>query len=150
MAGPPVRPQTRLVPWSSALAAPARKGKRGIAGVASSQVGGPIFWVGMAHQYASMINIEAFPVGLTSALILNEGSTYRNYLSMRNTNAVAIIYIAFGKDATTQSVYRLDPNVMIAWDAVVPQDDVSVLASLAASTVSLLYSTVDLPPIPVY
>ncbi|MGV0999706.1 MAG: hypothetical protein ACOYBQ_10300 [Fluviibacter sp.] len=160
---PPVQPVSDLVPWEqpqtllrgrnapfTGRGALAPAGMGGVATSApSSDAGGLVQWVAMAHQYASMIN-NVYVAGLASQKIIDAPVSYRNMLAFRNVNAVANIFIQFGSDASQRSVFRLTPNTMILFDAVVPQDDIYVLADLAGQFVSVAYSTIALPEMPVY
>lgn len=101
-------------------------------------------WTAEAHRYANLIELN-FTVTTTSQKFLDAPDTYRNLLAFRNTSATANIYIGWGRDASTASVFRLEPDIMILFDAVVPQNDIYVIGD-AAGSVSIAYSTIALPP----
>jgi len=69
---------------------------------------------------------------------------YRQYLSIRNDSATQTLYVDFGQDASLLSGIALLPGEVIAYDAVIPQDDVYVFGS-GAGSVSVLYGNTTLP-----
>ena len=93
------------------------------------------------HHYA-YITEGQFNAGLISLRMIEESPTKRNYLMIRNTSATAVIFVSFGRDATSVSPVRLSSNQMMLLDAVVPQDDVYVLSDTAATVVAYAYSTI--------
>lgn len=111
--------------------------------------GVPPIWVALAHQYARNIIqlVVSVPNGAsTPAAVLESPTDYRNFLQMRNTSATANVFVAFGRFATQNDVLRLEPNVMVLYDMVVPQDDIYMLADDASATCTVEYSTIALPP----
>jgi hypothetical protein len=167
---PPVRPASDLVPWDGGpqrltrnpgapgtLRAPLGPSPVG-GGFAGAMVPGPggfngqpapgqaPIWTAEAHRYARITN-ALIGVDTTSALVLTQPDTYRNFLAIRNPNAVAVLYISFGSAASTNSVFRIAPNIMLLFDSVVPQDDIYVLSDTAASQIAIAYSTVAIPEI---
>lgn len=162
---PPIQPGQDLTPWDASqmlargrpvgtpvVRGPTLPGYGGAlvapGGGSSSSVGGIITWVAMAHQYAKMIN-GVFPAGLTSVKIIDEPTSYRNFLMFRNPDATAKLYIGFGQDASiANSTLILNPGVMVLFDSVVPQDDLYVISDTAGKTVNVMYSTVALPEQP--
>lgn len=101
----------------------------------------PIYTV----DFATVLNgSKKFAVGTTSTKIVDASSTFRNFLSFRNTSATAIIFIDFGADASTLSTFRLAVNEILLFDARVPQDDIYVIGDVAGS-VSVSWGVISLP-----
>ncbi len=167
---PPVYPVSNLAPWDSGpqsltrspgapgtLRAPMGPSPAG-GGFAGAMVPGAggfngtpapgmmPTWVAEAHRYARLVN-AVLPAETTSALILTQPDTYRNFLAIRNINPVAILYVSFGSTASVDSVFRIAPNVMILFDSVVPQDDIYAISDTAASRIAISYSTVAIPEV---
>jgi len=94
------------------------------------------------HRYARLTESVATVGNAVSAIVLPEPTTRRNFLSFRNNSAAANIYVAFGRDASLQSVFRLTPNQILLFDTVVPQDDMYALADAAAAQLVYSYSTI--------
>lgn len=95
------------------------------------------------HHYASIISSFADVPNGSSIQVLQETVGRRNFLFFRNNSATANIYVEFKKDATTNSVLRLEPNTMILFDVVVPQDDVYAYADAASAILSFGYSSIQ-------
>lgn len=95
-----------------------------------------------AHRYANIIEGNLAP-GLASAQFLQEPSSKRNFLGLRNASAAggANIYISFGRDASTASWLVLIPGQIILFDTVVPQDDCYAIADAAGGLLSYAFST---------
>ena len=89
---------------------------------------------------------RVFSVDTVSTPIIQRPSNIRNFLYLRNSSATAIVYVEFGANATLQSAIRLDVNEQLILDAVVLQDDVSAIADAANAFLSVMVSTVALPP----
>jgi hypothetical protein len=105
-----------------------------------------VTWVASAHQYA-WITTEQFAVGLTSIQTILEPVNFRNFLAIRNASASATgdIYIDFGRAASVANSWlRLQQNEMVLFDAVVPQNDVYVIADEADCSVVIAYSNIAL------
>lgn len=116
----------------------------------------PVFWVAMAHQYAYTNRVQTVTSTAAGALtkidgsivLLEEPTSYRNFLFMRNTAASggSNIYIDFGMQASASSIIRLEPTIMILLDTVVPQDDIYAFADGANASLVIQYGNVELPP----
>jgi hypothetical protein len=91
------------------------------------------------HQ--ALITEGQATVGVASIKIIDQPSTKRNYLMIRNNSATAVIFVSFGRDASTISPVRLSSNQMMLLDVVVPQDDVYCLSDTAATSVVYAFST---------
>lgn len=156
---PPVRPAQLLQPWdhpqqlATGRGNPSFSQRRQLAtlgpggpvvNVASSPAQVPAQWMAEAHRYASFISILA-PAGLTSSKVLDEPVSYRNFLGLRNTSTTATMYVSFGVDATSDAWLSLLPGASIAFDTVVPQDDIYVISTVAAQSLAVVYSTVAYP-----
>lgn len=78
-----------------------------------------------------------------SVLFLPQSDAWRNMLMLRNSSAVANVYIGVGQDATTLSTIRLaaGQSIMLL-DTVVPQDDLYFLGDAINVSLSCLYSTI--------
>lgn len=94
------------------------------------------------HRYASLIEGNV-SVGLTSAQFLQEPSSLRNFLGLRNASAAggANVYIGFAKDASIASWLVLLPGQLILFDVSVPQDDLYAVADAAGGLLSYAFST---------
>lgn len=94
------------------------------------------------HRYANVVEGNT-NVGLASAQFLQEPSTRRNFLGLRNASAGggANIYIGFARDASTASWLVLVPGQVILFDTVVPQDDLYALADAAGGVLTYAFST---------
>lgn len=71
-------------------------------------------------------------------------NNFRQYLSIRNDDATQTLYVDFGQDASALSGIALLPGEVIAYDAVIPQDDIYVFGT-GAGSVSVLYGNISLP-----
>ena len=91
--------------------------------------------------HLAMITEGQSTVGVTSLKIVEQPSTKRNYFMIRNNSATAVIFVSFGRDASTISPVRLSSNQMMLLDVVVPQDDVYCLSDTAATSVVWAFST---------
>lgn len=90
---------------------------------------------------------KVFGYGVASIKIVDApagANNYRQYLSIRNDSATETLYVDFGQDATLLSGIALLPGEVIAYDAVIPQDDLYVIGS-GAGNVSVLYGNITLP-----
>lgn len=94
------------------------------------------------HRYASVVEGNV-AVGLVSAQFLQEPSTLRNFLGLRNASpgGGANIYIGFARDASSASWLVLVPGQVILFDVSVPQDDLYALADAAGGLLSYAFST---------
>lgn len=112
-----------------------------------SLVGGPSTDSGVfeLHRYAKLNGEILFPCSTVSGLAAAAPTTYRNMLLLRNTDATDTIFVAFGSDATLQSVLALEPGVQVLFDTVVPQDDIFAIASANAPILAVAFSTINLP-----
>lgn len=99
----------------------------------------PPAYVHNPQQFASIIDLS-FNVTTASEKFLIEPPTKRNLLMLRNTDAAAMIYIGFGKNANTLSTLAIGPGITILFDSVVPQDDLYCIGS-AACVLAYAYST---------
>jgi hypothetical protein len=94
-----------------------------------------------AYQYASLVT-AGLTVGATSVKFLDQPIGKRNLLSFRNASTGGqTIYIEFNAQATTSAWLALTAGTIILFDAVVPQDDLYVIASAAGATLAYAYST---------
>lgn len=105
--------------------------------------GGPVP-VFDAHRYAYLRGeiVMAVPTTAGGVLVLAAPDVLRNTLMIRNSSATANLYIAFGTQATVNSILYLTPNQIVLFDTVVPQDDVWALGDAAAAQITLAFSTV--------
>jgi hypothetical protein len=93
------------------------------------------------YRYSSLISL-ALTVGTTSFKFLDQPIGKRNMLGFRNSSSGSQnIYIDFGAAASTNSWLKLSSGAIILFDAVVPQDDLFVVADAAGATLSYVYST---------
>lgn len=93
------------------------------------------------YQYASLVT-AGLTVGTTSIKFLDQPIGKRNLLSFRNASTAGqILYIEFNAQATTSAWLALTAGTIILFDAVVPQDDLYVIASAASGTLAYAYST---------
>ena len=93
------------------------------------------------YRYASLQDIS-LSVGTTSIKFLDAPIGKRNMLGFRNASTgTQNIYIGFGAQATTSNWMKLVPGQLVLFDAVVPQDDLYVIADGASATFAYAYST---------
>lgn len=92
-------------------------------------------------HYAKPIEGSA-PTDVISALVLQEASTKRNYLLLRNSSTGGqVIFVAFGSDASNASALRLAPDEIAFLDPV-PQSDMYVVSNVAGGRISWAVSTI--------
>ena len=93
------------------------------------------------YRYASLQDI-AITVGTSSIKFLDAPIGKRNMLAFRNASTgVQNLFIGFGAQASTLNWLKLVPGQLVLFDAVVPQDDLYVIADAAAATFVYAYST---------
>jgi hypothetical protein len=93
------------------------------------------------YRYASLQDI-ALVVGTTSIKFLDAPIGKRNMLGFRNASTgTQNLYIGFGAQATTSNWMKITPGQLVLFDAVVPQDDLYVIADAAGATFAYAYST---------
>lgn len=142
---PRVEPLSTRVPWSAPGTIEAvPQSARAAAAIASGSVvqardAAP---VREAHRYAQINGSVVFQTITESALILPAPQNFRNLLMLRNAGATAIL-IDFGRDATASSTIELQPNQIILFDTVVPQDDVYAISPGGISTLSVSFSNIN-------
>lgn len=93
------------------------------------------------HHYANVLDSN-FPVPAstaTSSKVVDAAPNFRNFLMIRNTDAVSNVLVSFGRQATAQTTLSLSPGQQVLFDSVVPQGDIYVLSSGAAASVSIAY-----------
>lgn len=80
-------------------------------------------------------------VGVASVLILPKPSTQRLFLFISNTSPVNQLIVNFGNQASPLLGITLAANLgFVGFDAVVPQNDVYIIGSGAATTGTLIYA----------
>ena len=91
---------------------------------------------------------RVFSVDTVSTPIIQRPTNIRNFLYLRNSSnsATAVVYVEFGANASTQSAVRLEKDEQLCLDAVVLQDDVTAISNEANASLSVMVSTVALPP----
>lgn len=143
---PPVRPLPSYAPWGVPQTVEPYSERRG-QGVAAAS--GALLEakqataIREAHRYATINGSIVYTVTNTTPLqVLAAPQNYRNFLAMRNTGLNAV-YVEFGRDASSQSTIYLVPNQIILFDAVVPQDDVSALATGGSTQLSISFSNIN-------
>lgn len=142
---PRVQPLPTLTPWSAPQTIEAVPEVRTMrAAIASGAVvqASDSASVREAHRYALINGSIVLDTNATSALMLAAPQNFRNMLIMRNAGANTI-FVEFGRDATTEAPIILQPNQMILFDTVVPQDDVYALSSVGLSRLSLGFSNIN-------
>jgi len=93
------------------------------------------------YRYASLQDV-AITVGTTSIKFLDAPIGKRNMLGFRNASTgTQNLYIGFGAQATTSNWMKIAPGGIVLFDAVVPQDDLYVIADAASATFAYAYST---------
>jgi hypothetical protein len=142
---PRVRPLATLKPWQAPQSLEAISEDRKITPAIAS---GSIVQARDAaptrepHRYAQLNGSLVFQVTTTSQLVLPAPQNFRNLLMMRNVGA-NVLYIEFGREASTDATIQLQPNQILLFDTVVPQDDVSAIAGAGSSTLSLSFSNIN-------
>lgn len=142
---PRVQPLSTRVPWSAPGTIEALpQSSRAAAAIASGSVvqardAAP---VRESHRYAQINGSVVFQTIPESALILPAPQNFRNLLMLRNAGATAIL-IDFGRDATASSTIELQPNQIILFDTVVPQDDTYAISPGGISTLSVSFSNIN-------
>lgn len=143
---PPVRPLPIFRPWSAPQTAdPVAENRRlGIAAASGSLIEAKqATAIREAHRYATINGSVVFVISNAfPTQVLAAPQNYRNFLAMRNTGASNVL-IEFGRDASASATIVLVPNQIILFDSVVPQDDVSAIASGGASQLSLSFSNIN-------
>lgn len=93
------------------------------------------------YRYASLQDLQV-TVGTTSFKFLDAPIGKRNMLGFRNASGGGqVIYIGFGREATSNSWLALTAGTIVLFDAVVSQDDLYCVASAANATLAYVYST---------
>lgn len=147
---PPAQWLTNRQPWSTpqyipgaphnlpARPDPAVAGSTGQAGSAFS---GDSVATREPYRYASLVDLSV-SVGTASFKFLDQPIGKRNMLGLRNASTgTQNIFIGFGGNATTGSWMKIPPGSLVLFDAVVPQDDLYVIADGASASLSYAYST---------
>lgn len=140
---PPFEQGPFVEPWP--LDMPARGARRLRNAMRTVPLGTPP--VRTPERYAVFNGTKVFPATLASVNILQAPgpNEYRNALAIRNPNAAGTdIYIDFGSDASTNSICKLAPDEVWFFDAVVPQDDIYVIAVGGTGFVSIAYSVLPI------
>jgi len=91
-------------------------------------------------KFASVNSIST-TVGTTSIKFLDAPIGKRNFLGFRNPSTTATIYIDFNSAASSSSWLALTPGTIVLFDNAVPQDDLYVISSAAATPFAYAYST---------
>lgn len=162
MNGPPVKPGPFLTPWPGDFSVPQtpRGGRRGRGGVRMLAPGGgspggvelPDTAVPMMplDRFVRVNGSLQFPVGTTSAKILDESPTFRAALLIRNSSgelspaSTAIVRINFGAPATLSSALKLEVDEAFFLDYTVFQDELFAIAD-AAGQISVMVANIVLP-----
>ena len=142
---PPVRPLPTMQPWSAPQTIEAVPEVRTMrAAIASGSVvqASDAAAVREAHRYALINGSIVLDTSPASALMLAAPQNYRNMLIMRNAGANTI-FIDFGRDATNEAPIMLQPNQMVLFDTVVPQDDIFALSTVGISRLSIGFSNIN-------
>lgn len=93
------------------------------------------------YRYSNLTDLNV-TVGTTSFKFLDAAIGKRNQLGFRNASTgTQIIYIGFGREATSNSWLSLSAGVIVLFDTVVPQDDLYCIASAGGAVLSYVYST---------
>jgi hypothetical protein len=93
------------------------------------------------YRYASLQDVS-FTVGTTSIKFLDAPIGKRNMLGFRNASTGGQnLFIGFGAQATTSNWLKITPGQVILFDAVVPQDDLYVIADSSGGIFAYAYST---------
>jgi hypothetical protein len=142
---PPVRRLPGLTPWSAPQTLEALPEVRRMApAIASGAVvqardAAP---VREAHRYALINGSVIFQTITESQIVLQAPQNFRNLLIMRNAGA-NLVMVEFGRDASPQSTIELQPNQIILFDTVVPQDDVHAMSPGGLSSLSVSFSNIN-------
>lgn len=142
---PRVRPLGARTPWSAPQTIEAVPETRTIRpAIASGAIvqARPAAAVREAHRYAQINGSSIFNLTQDSQLITPAPQNFRNLLMIRNIGA-GVINIEFGRDATPQATVQLQPNQIILFDTVVPQDDVYGICPGGLSAVSISFSNLN-------
>jgi hypothetical protein len=91
-------------------------------------------------KFASITSIST-TVGTTSIKFLDAPIGKRNFLGFRNPSTTATLYIDFNSAASSNSWLALTPGTIVLFDNAVPQDDLYVISSAAATPFAYAYST---------
>lgn len=152
MQNPPVVPGPFL-PLTTAVRSPSLRQRRLPPGFA------PIPGVDVPPDSASTFDLsrfvwlngsKLFAYAAASAKVVDApagADNYRVYLSIRNVDAVAVLYVDFGQAASANSECVLQPGEIRAFDAVIPQDDIYIAGS-AGGNASISYSNKTIPSPP--
>lgn len=97
-----------------------------------------------ALRYASFNNIPLL-IGVADQVVLQHATDIRVYLFLINTHPVNTLFLAFKTLSTAVLGVPIAPNLgFFEFNAVVPQDDVHLIANAAGTTGVMLYG--ELPP----
>lgn len=153
----PIRPGPFRTPWPSDLNTPEwpRLGNLRRVPGARAVPGGVVIPETAVMTYGlerllRQFNSLEFDVGTSSVKLLDEATTFRNGLMMRNTSGdlavptAAIVRINFDAPATLRSVLRLDVDEIMFFDYGIPQGEVYAIADVAGA-VSIAQSAITLP-----
>lgn len=98
------------------------------------------------HRYAQMVEgTVTLGTSDSGVAIITANSNRRNLLGFRNNDAVATVYIGFGRLSSSLSWLAIPPGDAVLFDTVVPQDDIYASASGVGVTLSYAYSTFAIP-----
>lgn len=115
----------------------------GIRRRSSAPGAGGIVEVRSDHCYADIVELPGLAVSeIASVKVLDQPSGLRNMLMLRNPSATQTIFVSFGREASANSILALLPGAQIAFDIVVPQNDVWAFSSAAGGTLTIGYSTI--------
>ena len=104
-------------------------------------VAGDVVNVRENYRYASLVT-ASLTVGTTSVKFLDQPIGKRNMLGFRNASTgTQVLYIDFNSQATTGAWLSIAAGQIILFDAVVPQDDLYVIASASGAQLAYAYST---------
>jgi hypothetical protein len=93
------------------------------------------------YRFSSLVDLSIITT-TTSVKFLDQPIGKRNTLGFRNASASSqIIYIGFGGNATTNSWLQINPNSVVLFDTVVPQDDLYVISNVTGGVLAYVYST---------
>jgi len=96
------------------------------------------------HSRYGFFNNTVINVGLVSTLVLRQPTSKRIFLSIQNTHATQTLFVAFGRDSNAFVGMAVLPGFnVLGFDVVVPQDDVYIIGSGAATTGVMLWSNTD-------
>jgi hypothetical protein len=140
---PPVMMDGQRTPWGvpqqvapGVMTPPRPRGRSSVPGA------GGIVEVRNDHNYANIVDVNV-PVNLASIRVLDQPTSLRNLLVMRNASAgTQIIFIGFGREASALSTLAINAGQMVMFDFVVPQEDIFALSSAAGGVLCLAYSTI--------